>query len=209
MSPETILTGLTGVVLAGGLSSRLGHDKTQLRLGAGGGIGLLARSVSLLRSVCDRALVVGRQHPDYDCVADAFPRQGPVGGIATALMTVATPCLVVSCDLPFMNGGVLRKLIAAHAARPPGALCTSYMQAETGHKEALVAIYEPECLPYFCACLTKGHLKISKVVPEEFQHFLLYLAHESLPFFNINYPADLEVALRIFSLTGSSGGTEE
>lgn len=208
MPSETILTGVTGIVLAGGLSSRLGHDKTQLRLG-GGGIELLAQSVALLRGVCGRALVVGRQHPEYECVADAFPRQGPVGGIATALMAATMPCLVLSCDLPFMNGDVLRKLVAAHAARPPGVLCTSYMQAETGHKEALVAIYEPECLPYFCACLAKGHLKVSRVVPEELQHFLVYHAHESLPFFNINYPADLEVALRIFSLTGSSGGTEE
>lgn len=208
MSPETILTGVTGIVLAGGLSSRLGHDKTQLRLGSSG-IELLSQSVALLRGVCDRTLVVGRQHPEYDCVADSFPRQGPVGGIATALMAATMPCLVLSCDLPFMNGDVLRRLIVAHAARPPGALCTSYIQAETGHKEALVAIYELECLPYFCACLAKGHLKVSKVVPEELQHFLVYHAHESLPFFNINYPADLQVALRIFSLTGSSGETEE
>lgn len=204
MTPGTCATGLTGIVLAGGLSSRLGHDKAQVRLDGNSGIDLLSHAVALLRGLCDQVLVVGRQHPDYECVADDFPRQGPVGGIATALRAAGRPCLVLSCDLPFMKEGVLRDLIAAHAARPPGMLCTLYRQEETGHKEALVAIYEPESLPYFLTCLAKGLLKISLVVPEDLQCFLSYSARQSLPFFNINYPADLEVALRIFSLAGSS-----
>ena len=202
---EDICGGLTGIVLAGGLSSRLGHDKAELRLESGSGIDLLARSVALLRAVCAKTLVIGRRNPNYDCLPDDTPRQGPVGGIATALRAAGTACLVISCDLPFMEGAVIRRLIAAHAARPAGMLCTLYKQRETGHVEALVAIYEPECLPFFQACLAKGHLKISRVVPEDRQHFLPYSARESLPFFNINYPADLEAAHRIVNAAGSSG----
>lgn len=201
MARENSFSGPTGIVLAGGLSSRLGHDKAVLRLDKTVDIDLLARSVTLLRGVCSRVLVVGRQHPEYECVPDDFPRQGPVGGIATALRAAGTPCLILSCDLPFMKSEILRNLVAAHSVRPPGILSTLYKQRETGHVEALVAIYESDCLPFFRDCLSKGHLKISRVVPEARQHYLPYPAHESLPFFNINYPADLEAALRIIALT--------
>ena len=205
MPDEDICGGLTGIVLAGGLSSRLGHDKAELCLEGGSGIDLLARSVALLHAVCSRTLVIGRSTPNYDCVPDDTPRQGPVGGIATALRTAGTACLVISCDLPFMEGPVLQRLVDAHATRPTGMLCTLYRQQETGHGEALVAIYEPDCLSFFQDCLARGHLKISRVVPEDRQHFLPYSSRESLPFFNINYPADLEAARRIVNAAGPIG----
>ena len=194
--------GLTGVVLAGGLSSRLGHDKVRLKLSGASGPDLLARSVRLLQSVCGEALVIGREQPGYRCHPDKEPGNGPVGGIATALEVSGGPCLLLSCDLPFMEAAVLERLVEAHATRPAGALTTCYRQEDTGHKEALVAVYEYECLPLFRACVEGKLLKISRVVPEECQHYLYYSAADSLPFFNINYPADLELARRMIALLG-------
>lgn len=193
---------LTGVVLAGGLSSRLGHDKVRLKLSGASGPDLLARSVQLLESVCDGVLVIGREQSGYRCHPDKAPGHGPVGGITTALEVSGGPCLLLSCDLPFMEAPVLERLIEAHAARPEGALTTCYRQEDTGHKEALVAVYEYACLPLFQACVDGKLLKISRVVPEDRQHYLHYSADESLPFFNINYPADLELARRMIALLG-------
>ena len=200
---EYASSDLTGVVLAGGLSSRLGHDKAQARLAQGDEPDFLARAANVLSACCRRVIVVGRTHPDHECYPDRTPGYGPVGGIVTALELCASACLVLSCDLPFMEQGVLERLIACREARPTGTLSTSYRQKDTGHVEALVAIYEQEALPFFRDCLQERKLKISRAVPLTRQHFLEYTADEALPFFNINYPADLLVARKIIQLLGN------
>ena len=193
---------LTGVVLAGGLSSRLGRDKAKIRLVHGEEPDFLARAAGVLAACCNRVVVVGRTHPAYECYPDAAPGNGPVGGIATALEICGSACLVLSCDLPFMEPGVLERLIACRTGRPAASLSTAYRQKDTGHVEALVAIYEKEALPYFQACLREGKFKISHAVPLARQHFLEYTADEALPFFNINYPADLLVARKVMQMMG-------
>lgn len=197
---------LCGVVLAGGLSSRLGHDKALVRLEDGQTADLLARTVQLLRDVCGTAHVIGRSRPGYSCIPDREPGCGPVGGIMTALATLQAPCLILSCDLPFMDRAILERLLEARNRRPENALMTGYRQAETGHKEALVAVYEHGALPFFTRCVEQRLLKISLVVPHEQQYLLPYNAEDSLPFFNINYPADLELARRMMSVLGKQEG---
>jgi molybdopterin-guanine dinucleotide biosynthesis protein A len=194
---------VTGVVLAGGLSSRLGRDKAALRLhGEDKALDMLARSAALLKCVCGKVIIVGRQIAGYVCYLDALPGNGPLGGIATALQTTGTACLVLSCDLPFMEEAVLERLLRAHEARPAGTLSTAYKQRETGHIESLVAIYEVDVLPLFETCLDSKKLKISRILSAEQQHFLTYSTEEALPFFNINYPADLKVARLMIRMLG-------
>ena len=196
---------LTGVVLAGGLSSRLGHDKALIRLQNGEVADMLARTVALLWEVADNVVVIGRQQPGYTCLPDIDPGNGPMGGIATALASSpGSACLVLSCDLPFMEKSVLEHLAAKRDQRPSGTLVTAYQQEDTGHTEALVAIYEPESLPLFQHCVTNRLLKISCVIPKENQYLIPYSAENSLPFFNINYPADLEIARRMMQVMGKS-----
>ncbi len=193
---------LVGVVLAGGLSSRLGQDKAQVRLAFGDEPDFLARAAGVLASCCRRVIVIGRAHPEYECYPDATPGCGPTGGIATALEWCASACLVLSCDLPFMERGVLERLVAWRETRPEGTLSTAYRQKETGHVEALVAIYEREALPFFRERLRDKKLKLSRVLPLARQYFLDYTLDGALPFFNINYPADLIVARRLMRALG-------
>ncbi|MDR2502884.1 MAG: molybdenum cofactor guanylyltransferase [Deltaproteobacteria bacterium] len=185
--------GLRGAVLAGGLSSRLGLDKAGLRL-TEEGPDLLARAALLLRSLGLPPLVVGRQHTDFDWIYDATPGQGPLGGIVAALRHAQGPCLVISCDLPFMDAPTLLRLLAARETRPPAALYTAFWQPETGHTEHLAAIYEYAALDPLEQGLGRGLLKISRILPAESRHGVPYSPQGSLPFFNINYPADLLLA---------------
>lgn len=196
------LAPLRGLVLAGGLSSRLGHDKANLKIHSDIGItDLLERSMRVLRLVVDNIAVVGRKAPDYPSIPDLIAHKGPVGGIASALAAFPSEAvLVLSCDLPFMNASTLRKLLKARAEAPANTLMTAYRQVETGHKEALVAVYEPGAAGYFLDSLYADKLKVSMVVPEEQQYFIEYGAEDSLPFFNINYPADLEVVKRLIEI---------
>lgn len=198
---------IIGIVLAGGLSSRMGYDKALVRLSGGENPDILARTVTLLQDICGRAIVVGRQQEGYACVPDLAPGHGPVGGIATALEHCqGAACLVLSCDLPFMERRVLDNLIAHRNRRPQGTHVTAYQQKDTGNIEALVAIYEPECLPYFQICVNERLLKINRVVPAHLQHYVPYGGDESLPFFNLNYPADVETACRITRSQASEQG---
>lgn len=199
---------LKGIVLAGGLSSRLGHDKAKIRLGDNNDIDLLHRSAELVKSVVGNATIVGRQVEGYDSIADLIPGRGPVGGIASALMAHrGYAILVVSCDLPFMDRETLERLMEYRQKAPKGTLMTAYRQKDTGHKEALVAIYEAPAGPFFLEHAEEKKLKVSLVVPEDRQHYLYYEAENSLPFFNINYPADLEVVRRMLMYINLSGAS--
>ena len=96
-------------------------------------------------------------------------------------------------------------LLDAREARLPGTIMTTYQQEETGFIEALVAVYEPACLPWFDAAWEQGIRKFSVVIPEELRTHVPYARSEALPFFNINYPADFEIARRLAELMRRDG----
>lgn len=204
---------MIGVVLAGGRSTRLGQDKVRLRL-PGDGRDMLARTADLL-AACTDGVVISCRAPDAGeetlalpgirSIPDAEPGLGPLGGVWSALRELRQPILVLSCDLPFMDVPTLRRLIDARGARPPEALMTTFQQAETGFIEALVAVYEPACLPWFDAAWEQGIRKFSVVIPEELRTHVPYARSEALPFFNINYPADFEIARRLAELMRRDG----
>ena len=204
---------MIGVVLAGGRSTRLGQDKVRLRL-PGDGRDMLARSADLL-AACTDGVVISCRAPDAGeetlalpgirSIPDAEPGLGPLGGGWSALRELRQPILVLSCDLPFMDGPTLRRLLDAREARLPGTIMTTYQQEETGFIEALVAVYEPACLPWFDAAWEQGIRKFSVVIPEELRTHVPYSRSEALPFFNINYPADFEIARRLAELMRRDG----
>jgi molybdopterin-guanine dinucleotide biosynthesis protein A len=87
------------VILAGGLSARMGSDKAQLRLGG----------KTLLAHVKEAAKAAGL--PVRVIRRDRVPRCGPLGGIYTALRTThADVVLFLSCDMPFVTARLLRRV---------------------------------------------------------------------------------------------------
>ena len=196
---------MIGVVLAGGRSTRLGQDKVRLRL-PGDGRDMLARTANLLAACTDGVVISCRAPasgedtpalPGIRSIPDAEPGLGPLGGVWSALRELRQPILVLSCDLPFMDVPTLRRLIDARGARPPEALMTTFQQAETGFIEALVSIYEPACLPFFEEARARNLRQLNLVIPEKLQSRVVYTRAEALPFFNINFPDELEQARRM------------
>ncbi len=93
-------------ILAGGLSSRMGRDKSRLRL----------RGLTLLGH--GRRLARGLRVPVRTIRKDLVPRCGPLGGVYTALLTtLAASILFLSCDMPFVSIGLLTRLIVRHQRR--------------------------------------------------------------------------------------------
>lgn len=210
-------SALTGIVLAGGLSRRLGRDKTRLRLhdgasdtvsdntpGTTSGPDMLLRTVELLRSVTGRVCIScrpgqPRQVEGCECIFDEVEGMGPFSGVLSALRKVGGPILALSCDLPFMDRATLESLLQGWQQRHENTLMTTFLQVETGYVEALVAVYEYAALPRFERAVAQGVRKLTDVMPPEFRTTIPYLRHETLPFFNINFPADLENARRMMS----------
>lgn len=106
------MTELTGLVLAGGTASRMGHDKATMTVA---GQRLVDRAVQCLGECCGEVLVAPGTARPLDVVgarmvADA-PGEGPLAGIVGALRHARTPLLaVIAVDMPRANAGVLRAL---------------------------------------------------------------------------------------------------
>src|SRR5262245_29800782 len=95
---------VTGYVLAGGASRRLGRDKALLPWPVAQGLTLLDHMTGLLQTVCQPVRVVGRNP-----LPDATPGIGPIGGLQTALHNSQTlNNIVVAVDLPFLTSEFLK-----------------------------------------------------------------------------------------------------
>lgn len=134
---------LYGLVLAGGRSRRMQSDKALLDYH---GQPQLHWTYELVAPWCHETFVSARAD-QRDAVRDALPRIddegesiGPAGGMLAAHHRFDAAWLVVACDLPFLNAGVLETLVAA---RDPESDATAYTSAHDGLPEPLCAIWEP------------------------------------------------------------------
>ena len=161
MSPTQQL--ITGVILAGGKSSRMGQNKALMLLG---GKRLVDRVVEVMRSVFDDLLMVTNTPDVYadlgvPMMRDVWPEKGSLGGVYSAIYHVATPyCLVVACDMPFLRTAVLRYLItqmADYDVVVPDVL---------GELQTLHAIYSKACLQPIERRLDMNRLRIVGFFPE-------------------------------------------
>lgn len=110
---------MTGFILAGGRSARMGRDKALL---AAGSQTLIEVVIRRLRSRMDRVITIGnaqnirqlRDLPLDDVLLDLAPGHGPLMGVFTGLMQTETPMnCFVSCDMPWVQGPVLNRLADA------------------------------------------------------------------------------------------------
>jgi molybdopterin-guanine dinucleotide biosynthesis protein A len=189
---------LTGLVLAGGRSTRLGQDKVELPVA---GQSLLARTAGLAAQFCGRVVVSGRNPADLGLslgwLPDDAPGQGPLGGILTGLTHLGGPLLVLACDLPLLDSGTVARLVEQRNRRPAGTVVTTFLQSATGFIEPLVAVYEISARPHLAAALEAGVRKLARALPEAGRHLIPYGPDEAHVFFNVNYPADLAVLARL------------
>jgi molybdopterin-guanine dinucleotide biosynthesis protein A len=195
---------VSGVILAGGVSQRLEKNKALERIG---GKALIERVVESLVPLTTEVLAVVarpeqatalRLPPSVRVVSDRYPGGGSLGGIFTGLEASAEPwSLVVACDMPFLNRGLLRHLIEESSNVDAVVPCLG------GQPEPLHALYSKACLAPMERMLRAGDLKIAPLFEAV---RVRYVDEETidridpchLSFFNINTQADLEEARGYF-----------
>jgi molybdopterin-guanine dinucleotide biosynthesis protein A len=192
----SIPQAITGVILAGGQSSRMGQNKALMSLG---GKRLVDRVVEVMRAVFRDLLMVTNTPEVYadlglPMVRDVWPEKGSLGGVYSAIYHVTTPyCLVVACDMPFLNAAVLRYLITQMADYDviiPDVL---------DELQTLHAIYSKACLQPIERRLEANRLRIVGFFPDvrvrtvtasELQVY----DPELLAFQNLNTPEEFQAA---------------
>lgn len=111
------LPPMSGIILAGGKSRRMGQRKAELTIL---GKPLLLRQAEKLRALgIDDLLISGAECPEIPGarrISDVFPDRGPLGGIHACLRAAKHPaCLVLSVDAPLIPLSALAHLRRAQA----------------------------------------------------------------------------------------------
>jgi len=197
---------IAAAVLAGGRSSRMGRDKALIQLEPSGPT-LLELVLDRVALVADQRFIVATDRPRYGGFGvpvepDHFPDAAALGGIATALEVVdGARCLVVPCDLPFLNGPLLTHL----AKRAESAdIVVPTVRGESRQRggviyQTLHAIYGPACLPFIGDQLKREERQIVRffdqvtVLPIDEATVRGY-DPELWSFFNVNTPEALATA---------------
>ena len=152
------MADLTGIVLTGGRSSRMGEDKASLVLG---GATLLARAVAALAPVADELVVVrapGQVLPlvpaigSLTLVSDPIEGAGMLEGIATGLEASSAPvAIIVGVDHPFLRSALLHLLGERVWAGAPWALPVA-----DGHPQPMCSALSRSSLAGIRAAVARG-----------------------------------------------------
>lgn len=108
-------SAITGIILAGGESRRMGKDKG---LCIYNGNPLIKYSIDILAPLCSKILISSNNELEYngfgyEIVSDVFSGIGPIGGIYSCLKKSETENnLIISCDMPHLHSGSLEKILS-------------------------------------------------------------------------------------------------
>lgn len=202
---------VTGVILAGGMSRRMGKNKALLQLGEDSLIGHVIRRMHL---ITDELLLITNNPAEYVHLGlpmheDTVPNAGALGGVYTGLTYASHDAVFcVACDSPFLEPKLLSYLFSVlgeyDAVMPY--TCEEIEVRHLSHSDAaritlqtLCAAYSKRCLPIIELMLQESELRVHALQerahikcmpPEVWQRF----DPEGMSFFNINTPEDFERA---------------
>jgi molybdenum cofactor guanylyltransferase len=189
-----------GFILAGGFSSRMGEDKSRLRLG---GQTFVEIAAGALATVSSRVRVVGSragvESHGLSVVRDVHEGLGALGGLHAALAACKAPwAAVVSCDLPFVTSELFERLASLREDEPDAVAPVQ----DDGRPQPLCAFYATRrCLEVAEELIRSGELRpraLLQIVQTRWVSFeeLSDLGGSDLFFKNVNTPADYEEAKR-------------
>jgi molybdopterin-guanine dinucleotide biosynthesis protein A len=187
---------VTGIVLAGGKSSRMGRHKLFLEAG---GVPLFERVYWVLNRIFTDIIVVANtpewfQSYDVRVIPDVLPGRGALGGLYTGLKYASSdPSFCFAADMPFLNARLIRYMIEK---RDEGDVI---IPRTSDGLQPLHAIYSRKCLKPMENLLSRGNLKIIDFFIEA---TVIYISEREilnydpmlLSFLNVNTKEDLRRA---------------
>ncbi|ADU31572.1 molybdenum cofactor guanylyltransferase [Evansella cellulosilytica] len=201
------LLPLTGVILAGGRSRRMGKDKALLKVS---GKTTIERITNIVTKTCQKTLIISNDIDKYQflnkkIVKDMYVGKGPLAGIHAGLRAANTEwCFFIANDMPLITRSIVFDL---YEISKEYSQCDAIVPRVKGRIHPLCAFYKTSALRKVESCLEKEELKmsnfLSKINVHEVVEKPLYekgYSEEELDriFFNMNEPCDYRKVLEVF-----------
>jgi len=184
---------MTGIILSGGKSIRMGENKAFIKIG---GVPIIQRIHTLFTRLFDEVMIITDQKELYlslntKIYNDLIPNQGVLGGLFTGLFFSSYPySFCVACDMPFLKESVIKYLIKK---------LNSYDVIVPRTKDGLHplhAIYHKNCLEPIKKMIKEKKYRIidfypmvkTKVIEDD---ELIFIDQMRESFMNVNTPEEL------------------
>ncbi|MEW6702640.1 MAG: molybdenum cofactor guanylyltransferase [Bacteroidota bacterium] len=135
---------VTGIILSGGKSTRMGTNKSLLKLGDKT---VIERIVDLMNPLFGRVILSTNNFDEYgfldlEMFEDIYNGFGPIGGIHSGLLHSQTEKnFIISCDIPLISAGIIKFLVNYPTNKP-----ITIAKAD-GFIQQLCGIYSKNVLP--------------------------------------------------------------
>jgi molybdopterin-guanine dinucleotide biosynthesis protein A len=181
----------TGVILAGGKSSRMGCDKSLLPIH---GMPMIAHITNQLVTLFAEVIINTNASDKYSFlsfrkVSDEFRGRGPIAGIYSSLKSASNDAIfVIGCDIPFLSVQFITHMYSLSTS--VDAVIPVTTQGEKKMYEPLFAFYKKSAIPAFERVIAEGNNRIIAILP------FLTSAHpefgEEIWYKNINTPEEYQ-----------------
>jgi molybdopterin-guanine dinucleotide biosynthesis protein A len=185
---------VTGFVLAGGLSSRMGEDKSLMLFR---GKPLIMYAIEALSPVCEKVIISSNlpvyEFTDCDVWPDELPVQAPINGLYSCLKKSKTDWnFILTCDMPFT-----------------GSQLFAYLLEQAHGEDAVIPVHAEELVEPLCGLYNRSSLDVLEHRVEVEQYGILKLLqyircryvnigpdqefYNKEMFSNLNSPSDLDM----------------
>lgn len=186
---------ISGVILAGGKSSRMGTTKSLLGIDGKPAIAYIADE---LKKFCDDTAVIANEPAAYQFLGlnvyrDRYEDKGPLAGIETAIYHIDADIYVLAaCDMPFIDKNVFHDLIQSRGD------AEAVIPVYNNRMHPLSGIYTKNVLPHIQNMLDNDERKIRTLfnaITVNYADDFNGISKETLDthFFNMNYPEQYEM----------------
>lgn len=184
---------ITGFVLAGGKSSRMGQDKGLMLLN---GKEMLLLVIEQLLPCVDEVVIVSNNEAykrfGFTVIEDLIKDAGPAGGIFTALKNSGTELnFILSCDMPFISTLAIEYFIQ----QADDDVCIA---TEHGKQHPLFGMYNKSIVDMLEILINQNELKLQHII-KKFNHRLInmnaWVNDENELFYNINSKMEFDNAI--------------
>ena len=195
---KRLQAGLSGIVLSGGQSKRMGQNKALMQLE---GQSLISRVLDKLSRLCDELIISANDVEPYAdlparVVPDIIAGMGALSGMHAGLAAMRNEkAIIVACDLPFLSLSLLRYMAV---------VATGYdvvVPRLGAYLEPLHAVYDVNCITPIERLVAGGPRRVvhlfDRVCAHEVTEGPVRLFGAELSFFNVNTPKEWAEAQRL------------
>ncbi|HBO85039.1 MAG: hypothetical protein A2073_05005 [Deltaproteobacteria bacterium GWC2_42_11] len=152
---------MTGIILAGGKSSRMGFNKAFIEVN---GVRIIERTVNLFKEIFNEVMIITNTPLEYEefdvrTATDLIRGAGALGGIYTGIFHAASSrVFAAACDMPFLDKDTITKMLNMLME---GNGIVPFVDSRL---HPLHAIYSRNCLKHMENAIKSGDLRITNLI---------------------------------------------